>query len=199
MTAVGATPTGRAVDPRVERTRAVVLGAAAQLLAEEGFGRITIDGVAARSGVARSTIYRNFPDRPALLAEAFAHLLDFDDPPDTGRLADDLLAFGRQLAEGLDHGPWGPVVASLLEAATRDDDTSRALDRFSDDRRRACRVVFERAVARGEIAADAPIDVAQLRFVSPLFFVHLFKARPLDDDLVRSVAEAAAREVGAPV
>lgn len=190
---------GTGVDPRVERTRAVVLEATAELLAEDGFGRITIDGVAERSGVARSTIYRNFPDRPALLAEAFAHLLDFDEAPDTGRLVDDLLVFGRQLAEGLTDGPWGRTLASLLESATHDEDISRALDRFGEDRRRACRVVFDRAVARGEVAADAPIDVAQLRFVSPLFFVHLFKARPLDDDLVRSVAEAAAREVGAPV
>ncbi len=190
---------GGAVDPRVERTRALVLEATAQLLAQEGFGRITIDGVAERSGVARSTVYRNFPDRSALLAEAFRHLIDFDEPPDTGCLADDLLAFGRQLADGLNHGAWGQTVASLLESATHDEDTSRALDRFSDERRQACRVVFERAVARGEIRTDAPIDEAQVRFVAPLFFLHLFKSRPLDDAFVSDMAAAAAREVGAPV
>lgn len=187
------------VDPRVERTRAVVLEATAELLAEEGFGRITIDGVAERSGVARSTIYRNFPDRPALLVEAFRHLMDFDEPPDTGHLVEDLRAFGRHMADGLNHGAWGRTVASLLESATHDDDMSEALDRFGNDRRRACRVVFERAVDRGEIRPDAPIDDAQIRFVAPLFFLHLFKSQPLDDAFVHRMARAAAREVGAPI
>ena len=60
-------------------------------------------------------------------------------------------------------------------------------------------MVFDRAVARGEIAPDAPIDGAQLRFVAPLFFTHLFRSRPLDGAFVADMAAATAREVGAPL
>ena len=64
------------VDPRVERTRLSVLAAAAELMAEVGWGGVTIESVSARSGVARTTIYRHWPDRLALLANAMASVLE---------------------------------------------------------------------------------------------------------------------------
>ena len=59
------------VDPRVERSRMVILEAAVEELAEVGYGGVTIESVAARAGVGKSTIYRHWPDKLALIADAF--------------------------------------------------------------------------------------------------------------------------------
>src|SRR6266487_3976075 len=59
------------IDPRVERSRMVVLEAAVDELADAGYGGVTIESVAARAGVAKSTIYRHWPDKLALIADAF--------------------------------------------------------------------------------------------------------------------------------
>src|SRR6516225_7610700 len=61
----------RGVDPRVERSRRVVRQAALDELGEVGYGAFTIESVAARAGVGKSTIYRHWPDKLALIADAF--------------------------------------------------------------------------------------------------------------------------------
>ncbi|MFC2153638.1 TetR/AcrR family transcriptional regulator, partial [Actinomycetota bacterium] len=58
------------VDPRIERTRTVVMRTAIDIVAERGFQGASIDAIAQRSGVARSTIYRHWPDKSDLLLEA---------------------------------------------------------------------------------------------------------------------------------
>src|ERR1700744_3816322 len=70
-------------DPRVERSRMVILAAAVDELAEVGYGGVTIEAVAARAGVGKSTIYRHWPDKLALIADAFE---TFHEPmvPDLG-------------------------------------------------------------------------------------------------------------------
>ena len=68
------TATAAASDPRIERTRQVVLDAVLALVAESGYGAVTIEAVAARSGVAKSTIYRHWPGRAELVNDAFRTL-----------------------------------------------------------------------------------------------------------------------------
>src|ERR1700733_13966145 len=59
------------VDPRIERSRLVILAAAVEELAEVGYGQVKMESVAARAGVAKSTLYRHWPDKLALIADAF--------------------------------------------------------------------------------------------------------------------------------
>src|SRR5471032_3535335 len=63
--------TGPMIDPRVERSRQVILQAALDELGEVGYGTFRIESVAARAGVGKSTIYRHWPDKLALIADAF--------------------------------------------------------------------------------------------------------------------------------
>ncbi|UCG40256.1 MAG: helix-turn-helix transcriptional regulator, partial [Acidimicrobiia bacterium] len=72
------------VDPRIERTKTVVLQAAFAVIGELGFGGATIDAIAQRSGVARSTIYRHWPDRADLLIESMAHMVGSVESVTTG-------------------------------------------------------------------------------------------------------------------
>ncbi len=71
-------------DPRIERTRRLVLEATLALLAESGYGAVTIEAVAARSGVAKSTIYRHWPGRVELIRDAFLELKPPHAPPAEG-------------------------------------------------------------------------------------------------------------------
>ncbi|MEX1280276.1 MAG: helix-turn-helix domain-containing protein, partial [Acidimicrobiia bacterium] len=80
-----------ATDPRIERTRRVVLGAAVEVVAERGFSGATIDAIAQRSGVARSTIYRHWPDRGDLLLEAVSDRVGPVEASVTGDLREDLI------------------------------------------------------------------------------------------------------------
>ncbi len=172
------------LDPRVERTRSVVLGATADLLAEDGFERITVEAIAERSGVARSTIYRNWPTTADLLVEAFAVLVDKGPPPDLGSLRADLMALGRELARGLSTAAWGHALPSLISGAAHDPELARAQRAFSRARRLEIGEVFLRAVARNEIhPLDDPGEVAEA-FAAPFFFRALMTGEPLDHAFV---------------
>ena len=85
-------------DGRVQRSRARVLGATLELLTEQGVGRVSVDEVARRSGVAKTTIYRHWPTRADLVLDACAQLGSDQDVPDTGSFQGDLTALLTSIA-----------------------------------------------------------------------------------------------------
>ena len=87
-----------AVEPRIARTRTVVFAAAIEIVAERGFAGASIDAIAQRAGVARSTIYRNWPTRVDLLLEAVGSELDPIESLAMGDLRAELAAIGTHLA-----------------------------------------------------------------------------------------------------
>ena len=174
----------RPLDPRVAQTRRIVTQAAAELLAEEGFERLSIEGIAERSGVARSTIYRNWSDRSALLADAFDHMCAFPDIPDLGSMADELRFLAQAVAEALTTADWAKALPSLVGASHHDPGLAEAKMRFSEQRRRQTGAIFERAMTRGEIASGRdPQQLAEF-FAAPLFFRFLMSHQPLDEAFV---------------
>lgn len=184
-----------ALDPRTERTRTAVLDATAALLCEEGFERITIDSIAARSDVARSTIYRNWPDRQSLLIQGFEALCAFPDVPDSGSLRQDLDALADHLSHGLTQEAWGRVLPSLIGAAQHDPDLEIAAQRFKKGRREAAVAVVRRAVDRGDVDPDRNIELIMIRFAASFFFTHLFTDIPLDEAFVRQVVSLTMTEL----
>lgn len=187
------------VDPRVARTREVVLAATIQELAEVGFERISIDAVAERSGVARSTIYRNWPDRTTLLAEAFRQMCATGpaDLPPTDDLRADLQALAGLLVEQLQSDLWISAVPSLIGAAGHDEPMRDLMAAFSSERRAESGEIVTRAMARGEIVANDGYDATLERFVAPFFFRRLMSHLPLDEDFVAGQVAAALRELTA--
>lgn len=180
------------LDPRVDRTRTAVLQATAQLLLDVGCERITIDEIAERSGVARSTIYRNWCDRSALIIDATDRLAVMPDPPDTGTLAGDLTIIAERLAHNLGDAPMGQLLPSLVGAASCDESLAGRLHELTDRRFDVTRVVFERAVARGEIG-DHDLDGRIERFIAPFFARRLLHGWPLDDAFRNNQIQAAVR------
>ena len=184
MTETDPTTARPPLDPRVERTRTVVLAATAELLAADGFERITVEAIADASGVARSTIYRNWPTTADLLVEAFAVLVDKKAAQVLGSLRADLEALGREQAAGLSNADWGRALPSLISGAAHDPELARAQRAFSQARRAEIGDVFRRAAARGEIDELADPGEAAEAFAATFFFRALMTGQPLDEAFV---------------
>lgn len=147
--------------PQLERTRSRVIDAAAALLLETALRDLTIEHVAQRSGIARSTIYRHWDNIAELAIDAFdAALGPNPPPPDLGDIRSDLIALYKRFAKILRAPIWRTVLPSLLEASMKDARFRQLLNGMVDARRADERLIFARAIERGEIARDAPVEWA---------------------------------------
>ncbi|MBO8191172.1 TetR/AcrR family transcriptional regulator [Streptomyces oryzae] len=184
-------PGSRRPGGRTARVREQVLAAVGPLLVEQGFDGLTVDAVAARSGVHRATVYRRWRDVGGLLADVLdAAGDDTWRPADTGSLEEDLRALNEEVQEALTQEP--SVALALIAASFRSEEAARALRRFWEERYARCEVVVERAVARGELSP--PVDARQLVVSSTAPVYHqrvLLHAAP-GPDLPAQAARAAA-------
>lgn len=176
-------------DPRVARSRAAVLAATVDLLGEVGHRGTTIEAVAERSGVAKTTVYRHWPTRAALLVDAFASLVEGHEPPDTGDLRADLTAVGSGLAAKLADPGWSRVMATLLDAAESDPELAELSAALTDQRRRAARTVLERAQADGTARDDLDADLAVQLLAGTLFYRRFLLRDPADDTTVEAIVD----------
>jgi AcrR family transcriptional regulator len=151
-------PRGR---PRSERSHRAILDAANELLAERGLGDLTIDEIAQRAGVGKTTIYRRWPSKGTLVFEAFAtDFLDRQPLPDTGSLRTDLLAALRAFIRVVKGTVIGRTLVGLIAEVQRDPDLAEIWrDGFVGRVRTQHRAMIELAIERGEAAADTNPDV----------------------------------------
>lgn len=172
------------LDPRVAHTRSVVLEATVAILAEQGFERLTVEAVAERSGVARSTIYRNWPDRKDLLTDGFEQMCSFDQIPDLGSMEEELRFVANELKQSLYNAKWAQALPSLVGAAHHDVGLTDAQRLFAERRQSIIGQIFERAAARGEIATGHdPHHLAEL-FAAGFFFRFLMTRAPIGETFV---------------
>ncbi len=185
-------------DPRVIRSKASIVEAAAALIAEEGFSGVSIEAVASRSGAAKTTIYRHWPSREALLTEAFGVCADAGLPsPDTGSLREDLRVVLGGLALKLNEPGWCSAIGSLADAASRDPGLERLHQSTLSRGRRPLADILERAVARGDLPPDLAVDDAVALIVGPLFYRGLIARAPVDEAFVARSVDAALGELRA--
>lgn len=161
------------VDPRVVRSRAKVLDAARELLLDGGVGALTIEAVVQRSGVARSTIYRHWPTRTDVLADAIRGLLrPLPAPPPDGPLADRLEHLLAPLATQQVPGRLG-LLPALLSEADRDPELRGFRDRFAATLTDPIAAVLRDGIAAGELPDDTDVAEATSQLLGPLLF-HVF-------------------------
>jgi AcrR family transcriptional regulator len=151
-------PRGR---PRSERSHRAILDAANELLAERGFVDLTIDEVAQRAGVGKTTIYRRWPSKGTLVFEAFAtDFLNRQPLPDTGSLRGDLLAALRAFIKVVKGTVTGRTLVGLIAEVQRDSELAEIWrEGFVGRVRAQHRVMVDRAVERGEASPDTDPDV----------------------------------------
>lgn len=184
-------------DPRVARSKQVVVHAARELLLELGFAGVTIEAISARSGVAKTTIYRHWADRNVLIMDVFPPVERNQDSPATDDLRLDIIAKLRELTEGLVSEEWGEVMPALIEAAERDPEFRTLSKAYINTKRRPTRNRLELAVRRGELPVDTDIEVLMAGLAGPLFYRRYISRQSLmDRHLVEKVTDQALRGAG---
>ena len=162
--------TDTVLEPRIARTREVVFAAAIDIVAERGFAGATIDAIARRAGVARSTIYRNWPNRIDLLLEATATEIGGIEAIPVGDLRRDLVTLVRHLADVLASDRLGSIAAALIVESRRDAELDALRERFLGHRRRAVGNVMRAAIERGEVRADTDVLAAVDELSAAVFY-----------------------------
>ncbi|MFC7547740.1 TetR/AcrR family transcriptional regulator [Plantactinospora sp. GCM10030261] len=144
-----------------------MLDAALAQLVRHGYDSLSIDVVAERSGVHRTTVYRRWRDVGGLLADVLHEAsVDAWRPPDTGSLEGDLLAVNHEVQTGL---TTDPVTVALIAASFRSEQAAEALRAFWADRYDRCADIVRRAVERGEIPAGTDARRLLVAATAPLY------------------------------
>jgi AcrR family transcriptional regulator len=169
------------IDPRVERSRMVILQAAVQELAAVGYGRATIESIAARAGVGKSTIYRHWPDKLALIADAFETFHE-QMVPDLGLLSarESITLLLQHVAEVVVDSTFSRCIPALIEGAERDARVREFHHRYSAERRRALTDLIAVGIDAGEVSSDVDPELATTAMLGAIFYRRLMTARPLD-------------------
>jgi AcrR family transcriptional regulator len=157
--------------PRNQKKRQIILRAANELLKEQGIAAMTIEAVAARSGVAKTTIYRWWPTKGALAIEGFlAEMSPKLTYPDSGSTLVDLKKQLLRVVATFRSKP-GLVIASMIAEAQRDPDTMTAfLQGYVLPRREVGKKVFLRGIERGELRPNLDIEAAIDALYGPLYY-----------------------------
>ncbi len=183
----------KALDERVRRSRAAVLGATAQLLFERGFGGASVDEIARRSGVAKTTIYRHWPTRTDLLRDACSKLGTPLTAPDSGSFEADVTALMTNLAHLLRSAKWTSVLPSIIDAAERDPDVAEMYSKLQQGYSQPFETVIQRAVRRRELPADTDSAMLIAALTGPLFYRRWFSREPLNDDFAKQIVRRVMR------
>jgi TetR/AcrR family transcriptional regulator, regulator of autoinduction and epiphytic fitness len=171
----------RAADPRVERSRQVILRAALGELGEAGYGAFTMESVAARAGVAKSTIYRHWPDKVTLIADAFETFHE-QIVPSTENLParESLLRLLRHVAEIIVDSTFSACIPALIEGAERDPRLRAFRDRYSAQRRQSLTALISQGMTDGEFRAGVDPELAAQALLGPIFYRRLMTGDPFD-------------------
>jgi AcrR family transcriptional regulator len=186
--AAGGAQRGR---PRSQEADRAILTATVELLADRGLSAMSIEEVAARAGVGKTTIYRRWPSKGLLALDAFVASFREEQPPnDTGTLRGDLLAALRAWVRAVTQTPMGPMLTSLIAEAQHDPELRGAWrDRVLEPLRVQHRIMLDRAIERGEIPASVDRDVVLDLFFGAAEHRLLLGHLPMTDTFIGTVVD----------
>jgi AcrR family transcriptional regulator len=172
--------------PRREGADEEILSMALQMLRERGYGELTVDAVAERTGVAKTTVYRRWPSKAALIAAAVAPLVARPAPVPTGSLEADLTNLLSDIRSLL-AGELGPIAANLIAEAQNDPEIAGIIRTAIAPRRALMSDVIVAAIARGEIAGELDVDLIIDVLFGPLWTRLLVSQEELGPDLAERI------------
>lgn len=180
---------------RSDEARRKTMTAATELIIERGVGNLSIEEVAARSGVAKTTIYRHWPERASLVLDTVRSHFEHIGAPDTGTLRGDLRAFFGLMHERDLSGRVGEIMPCIIEAASRDQEMAALVDRFGQERERGLMRILDRARERGELSTD--LDTRELVgvVIGPIVFHKVIRRQPLTTEYVDTCIDIALRGI----
>jgi AcrR family transcriptional regulator len=176
--------------PRSEQVRVAILRSTLKLLEQNGFPDLTIEDVAAQANVGKATVYRWWPNKAALIADAFASSttkrLHF---PDTGSVCADMSQQMRQLVK-IFRSRRGRIVAAILGGGQSDRELITAFrDRFLKPRRQEAYTTLRRGIARGELRKDIDMNLLLDSLYGPIYMRFLIRHDSLTPDFVARLCQ----------
>jgi AcrR family transcriptional regulator len=177
---------------RSARTQAAILEATRELLAKGGVRELTVEGVAARSGVAKSTIYRRYRGKDELaLAVLFDMVLTVVTVPDLADTRAELIAFVKGAVRVLGKTLMGTVMQGLVSELSTDSELAVAFRtevvalRVEEVKR-----LLERGIERGEVRRDADLGLTHELLFGPVYYRLFLSGEPLDSKLAERIVDA---------
>ena len=186
----GLTRTSRGGRPRDPSRDGVIRAAILSLLAEVGYGALTMDAVAAQAGVGKATIYRRWRTKEDLVADTIAEISRAEiSPADTGSLEGDLRAMLRTIVDVV-NGPVGAATQALLSTVPHNPALAEA---FRDGPigvwRQAFEQIFDRAEERGELRSGLVGTVVAEAITAPFVQRWLVNGQPVDEEFADEVLD----------
>jgi AcrR family transcriptional regulator len=168
-------------DPRVERSRMLILKAAVEELADVGYGGVTIESIAARAGVGKSTIYRHWSDKLTLIADAFETFHEQMVPDLSERpVRESVALLLRHVAEVVVDSTFSRCIPALIEGAERDERVRAFHHRYSAERRQALIDLIARGVEHGQVSTDVDPELATTALLGAIFYRRLMTSQPFN-------------------
>lgn len=185
---------------RSESSRRATLEAALDLCTEKGYGRVTVEAIAARAGVSKKTIYRWWPSKSAVLLEAFTEALVAATPfADTGDIAADLRTHVTGAVRFLAEPPFGPAYAGILSELHHDDALAETVrTQLIDPRFEAAVDRLRSAQNQGQIPPGTDLRLAVEMLYGPVYYRHVLRKPMQDPETVTALVEHVLRSLGGP-
>ncbi|MDX6598167.1 MAG: hypothetical protein QOE87_2054 [Gaiellales bacterium] len=188
-------PARRGGRPRSSECELAILQATRELLVEGGVRGLTIEKVAARAGVAKTTIYRRWRDKDEL---ALAVVLDMVEQvvmlPELGDTRAELLAFVNAAVEVLGSTLMGRVMQGLVSDLATDPELAQAFrERVVSVRNAEVERLVQRGIARGDLRPDTDAESAHELLIGPVYYRLLLTGQPLDRAFARNTVDAVLR------
>ena len=175
--------------PRNEPLRQAILDAAIGLVERDGFNAVTVEAIAARAQTSKTTIYRWWPGKAAVVMDAFLLAAQPTiQPARTGSLREELTNQMKALARFLQRTDAGRTITGLIAEAQSDPELASAIrERWLAPRRAAAAAEFHRAGQRGELRLDQDDEVLIDTLYGALYFRLMFGHAPIDDAFIANV------------
>jgi len=172
--------------PRRVEVDEAILSAAVRMLAQHGYGGVTMEGVAAEAGVGKATVYRRWPSKTDLILDAIRSLKPDLERPDTGDTRSDLIEIMVGAISWSDDAEFTKVVAALMAELPRNPELAEVYrSRFLAPRRQETIEVLRRGIDRGDLRPDTDVDLVLDLLIGAVFYRGLLSGGRLD----RQVAE----------
>lgn len=175
--------------PRDDRADEAILDAAVAVLADRGPAGFTVDAVAAKAGCGKATIYRRWASRSRLLLEAANRLGLEPSPIDTGDIRDDLVQLMTELSTKMRSTEPGRILPAVIAEASVQPEMAAVLAGFVDDRRVRPREIVRRAVDRGQLPADADVEMMLDVLAGTVMYRELIARSPCDDAFIAGLVD----------
>jgi AcrR family transcriptional regulator len=192
-------PGRRRPGGRTARNRAAVVAATLVELARHGYAGLSVENVAERSGVHKTTVYRRWGGVDGLIVDALDAADDDRPVPDTGSLEADLRALAYEVVDTFGDSVRGAVPTAVVHAAFHSERAATALHAFLADRHGRAAGVVARAIARGELSGSVDAAAVVRSVTAPLYFRLFITGETVDREVAGQVVAATLAAVRAGV